>query len=135
MPKFRTMWIETPQVATDLLQNSQQHLTPIGPLLRKTSLDELPQLWSILIGDMNFVGPRPALFNQADLIEKRTNLGIHELKPGVTGWAQINGRDEISLEDKIKFDQEYLEKESMLFDFKIVLATVFKVLKRENIQH
>ncbi|WP_408098767.1 sugar transferase [Peredibacter sp. HCB2-198] len=135
MPKFRTMWANTPQLATHLLQDSENYLTSFGSFLRKNSLDELPQLWSVLIGDMNLVGPRPALFNQHDLIEIRTKYRIHTLKPGITGWAQINGRDEISMETKVKFDQEYLEKRSLLFDIKILFITVNKILRKENITH
>lgn len=133
MPKFRTMKIATPQMATHLLTNGNNFLTPIGALLRKTSLDEIPQLWSVLIGDMNLVGPRPALFNQEDLIDLRTLYNIHQIAPGVTGWAQINGRDELSIEEKVKFDKAYLEQKSLIFDFKIILLTVIKVLKRANI--
>ena len=135
MPKFRTMKIDTPQVATHLLQNGENFLTPIGSFLRKSSLDEIPQLWSVLIGDMNLVGPRPALYNQDDLVELRTKLGVHKIAPGVTGWAQINGRDELPIPEKVKFDCEYLEKRSIGFDVKIICLTVYKVLKRANIQH
>lgn len=135
MPKFRTMWINTPQLATHLLKNSENHLTPFGSFLRKTSLDELPQLWSVLKGDMSLVGPRPALFNQYELIEMRTKKNIHTLKPGITGWAQINGRDEISEESKVHFDKEYLEKRSLTFDLKILLITVIKVLSKRDISH
>ena len=135
MPKFRTMKIDTPQVATHLLQNGVNYLTPIGSFLRKSSLDEIPQLWSVLIGDMNLVGPRPALYNQDDLVELRTKLGVHKLAPGVTGWAQINGRDELPIPEKVKFDREYLERKSIGFDMKIICLTVYKVLKRANIQH
>ena len=135
MPKFRTMRINTPQLATHLLTNSNQYLIPIGSFLRKSSLDELPQLWSIFVGDMSFVGPRPALFNQEDLISDRTKLGVHLLKPGLTGWAQINGRDEISIQEKVELDYEYMEKQSFLLDFKILFLTVFKVFYREGISH
>ena len=135
MPKFRTMKIDTPQVATHLLQNGANYLTPIGSFLRKSSLDEIPQLWSVLTGDMNLVGPRPALYNQDDLVELRTKLGVHKLAPGVTGWAQINGRDELPIPEKVKFDREYLERKSIAFDVKIICLTVYKVLKRANIQH
>lgn len=134
MPKFRTMRINTPQVATHLLKG-EQFLTPIGSFLRKSSLDELPQLWSVFIGDMNLVGPRPALFNQDDLKELRTSLGVHTIAPGVTGWAQINGRDELPIPEKVKFDKYYLENRSVIFDFKIILLTIYKVIKRSNIQH
>ena len=135
MPKFRTMRIDTPQVATHLLQNGQNYLTPIGSFLRKSSLDEIPQLWSVLKGEMNLVGPRPALYNQDDLKELRTKLGIHKLAPGVTGWAQINGRDELPIPVKVQFDKEYLERRSVWFDIKIICLTIFKVLKRSNIKH
>lgn len=135
MPKFRTMTIGTPQIATHLMQNSHQHLTSLGPFLRKTSLDEIPQILTVLSGDMSFVGPRPALFNQDDLIKLRTENAIHTILPGVTGWAQVNGRDELSIEEKVRFDKEYLEKRSLVFDFKILLLTVAKVLMRKNINH
>jgi O-antigen biosynthesis protein WbqP len=135
MPKFRTMRIDTPPVATHLLVNPQQYLTPIGSFLRKTSLDELPQLWSILKGDMSFVGPRPALFNQDDLIALRTQHGVDKLVPGLTGWAQINGRDELPIADKVKLDVEYMQKQSFLFDLKIILLTFIKVLRRDGVQH
>lgn len=135
MPKFRTMRIDTPQVATHLLANGQNYLTPVGSFLRKSSLDELPQLWSVLKGDMNLVGPRPALFNQDDLKELRTKLGIHKIAPGVTGWAQINGRDELPIPEKVQFDKDYLDRRSILFDVKIIILTIYKVLKRSNIQH
>ena len=135
MPKFRTMKIDTPQVATHLLQNGINFLTPIGSFLRKSSLDEIPQLWSVLIGDMNLVGPRPALFNQEDLMKLRTEFGVHKIAPGVTGWAQINGRDELPIPEKVKFDKEYLDRRSVSFDLKIIVLTVYKVLKRSNIQH
>jgi O-antigen biosynthesis protein WbqP len=135
MPKFRTMLIDTPQVATHLLSNGKSYLTPVGSFLRKTSLDEIPQLWSVIIGDMNLVGPRPALFNQDDLKKLRTEYGIEKLAPGVTGWAQINGRDELSIEEKVKYDKEYLERRSLSFDIKIIFLTAYKVLRRDNIQH
>lgn len=124
MPKFRTMRIDTPQVATHLLPAPEQWVTPIGRALRKTSLDELPQLWSILVGDMSVVGPRPALFNQDDLVALRTAAGVHKLTPGLTGWAQINGRDDLSIPDKVALDAEYLRRASLAFDLKIILATV-----------
>jgi O-antigen biosynthesis protein WbqP len=135
MPKFRSMRIDTPQVATHLLSNGQNYLTPIGGFLRKTSLDEIPQLISVIRGDMNLVGPRPALFNQDDLKELRTKFGVHKLPPGVTGWAQINGRDELSIEEKVKFDKEYLEKRSIFFDVKVLVMTLLKVILRSNISH
>jgi len=135
MPKFRSMRIDTPQVATHLLSNPSIYLTPIGSFLRRTSLDELPQLFSILIGDLSFVGPRPALFNQTDLIALRTERGIHTLAPGLTGWAQINGRDELSIPVKVQFDYEYLERRSFKFDFYILFMTAIKVARRKGIQH
>jgi O-antigen biosynthesis protein WbqP len=135
MPKFRSMRVGTPAVATHLLADPDSYLTPIGSFLRKSSLDELPQLWNILKGDMSFVGPRPALFNQADLIELRTGLGVHTLVPGLTGWAQINGRDEIPIPQKVALDREYLEKQSFGFDLRILLLTAIKVLKRTNVTH
>jgi O-antigen biosynthesis protein WbqP len=135
MPKFRTMRTDTPAVATHLLANPDQYLTSIGKFLRKFSLDELPQLLSILKGDMSFVGPRPALFNQDDLVELRTKKGIHILTPGLTGWAQINGRDELPIPVKVGFDEYYLKHRSSLFDVKIILMTVFKVLRSEGVKH
>jgi O-antigen biosynthesis protein WbqP len=135
MPKFRSMRIDTPAVATHLLKNPDQWLTPIGSFLRKSSLDELPQLWSILKGDMSFVGPRPALFNQDDLIALRTQLGVHELRPGLTGWAQINGRDELPIPQKVQFDFEYLQRRSLAFDLKILWLTALKVLFRDGVSH
>ena len=135
MPKFRSMRIDTPAVATHLLQNPEQWLTPIGSFLRKSSLDELPQLWSILKGDMSFVGPRPALFNQDDLIALRTEKGVHELVPGLTGWAQVNGRDERPIPQKVALDAEYLERRSLLFDMKILWLTALKVLARDGVSH
>ena len=135
MPKLRTMKTGTPAVATHLLDNPQAHLTPVGGLLRRTSLDELPQLWSILVGDMSWVGPRPALFNQTDLIEMRTQTGVHQLVPGLTGWAQVNGRDEIALTDKVRLDREYLQRQSFFFDIHILWLTVLKVLRREGVTH
>ncbi len=135
MPKFRSMQVGTPAVATHLLSNPDVYLTPIGSLLRKSSLDELPQLWSILRGDMSFVGPRPALFNQQDLIELRTEAGVHELLPGLTGWAQINGRDELPIPKKVALDIEYLQRHSLWLDIKIILMTAFKVLRRDNVSH
>lgn len=135
MPKFRSMRVGTPAVATHLLANPKVHLTPIGSFLRKSSFDELPQLWSILVGDMSFVGPRPALFNQYDLIELRTKTGVHELVPGLTGWAQINGRDELPIPEKVALDVEYLHRQSFLFDLKIILSTAWKVIHRDNVTH
>jgi O-antigen biosynthesis protein WbqP len=135
MPKLRTMKTGTPAVATHLLDNPQAHLTPVGGLLRRTSLDELPQLWSILMGDMSWVGPRPALFNQTDLIEMRTQTGVHQLVPGLTGWAQVNGRDEIALTDKVLLDREYLQRQSFFFDIHILWLTVLKVVRREGVTH
>lgn len=135
MPKFRSMRIDTPAVATHLLQNPEQWLTPIGSFLRKSSLDELPQLWSILKGDMSFVGPRPALFNQDDLIALRTEKGVHELVPGLTGWAQVNGRDELPIPQKVQLDVEYLQRRTLLFDIKILWLTALKVLARDGVSH
>lgn len=135
MPKFRSMRIDTPAVATHLLQNPDQWLTPIGSFLRKSSLDELPQLWSILKGDMSFVGPRPALFNQDDLIALRTENGVHELVPGLTGWAQVNGRDELPIPQKVALDAEYLQRQSLRFDLKILWMTALKVLARDGVSH
>lgn len=135
MPKFRSMCIDTPAVATHLLQNPDQWLTPIGSFLRKSSLDELPQLWSILKGDMSFVGPRPALFNQDDLIALRTEMGVHELVPGLTGWAQVNGRDELPTPQKVQLDVEYLQRQSLLFDLNILWMTALKVIARDGVSH
>ena len=135
MPKFRTMKVETPALATHLLFDSTQYLTFAGSFLRKSSLDELPQLWSILVGDMSFVGPRPALFNQDDLIALRVEYGVDELTPGLTGWAQVNGRDELSIPLKVEFEVEYLRKRSFWFDMKILGLTFFAVLQRAGITH
>jgi O-antigen biosynthesis protein WbqP len=135
MPKFRSMRTDTPAVATHLLQEPDAWLTPIGAFLRKTSLDELPQLWSILAGDMSIVGPRPALFNQDDLIALRSERGVHELAPGLTGWAQVNGRDELPIPQKVELDVEYLRRRSFLFDLRIVWLTVIKVLRRDGVSH
>lgn len=135
MPKFRTMQLDTPNVASHLMVDPKAHLTSIGGFLRVTSLDELPQLISVLRGDLSFVGPRPALYNQEDLIELRKSKGIDVLKPGITGWAQINGRDELSIETKAAFDEAYLNKQSLLFDFKILLLTGLRVLLRRGIAH
>ena len=135
MPKFRSMRIDTPAVATHLLENPKAWLTPVGPFLRKSSLDELPQLWSILRGDMSFVGPRPALFNQDDLIALRTACGVHALVPGLTGWAQINGRDELPIPEKVRLDAEYLARKSLAFDIRILWLTFVKVLRRDGVSH
>ena len=135
MPKFRTMHFDTPTVATHLMKNPDVYLTPIGSFLRKFSLDELPQLYSILKGDISFVGPRPALYNQDDLIGLRTGKGIHRLIPGITGWAQISGRDELPIPVKVEFDEYYLRNRSFLFDFKILWMTFVKVVKGEGVDH
>jgi O-antigen biosynthesis protein WbqP len=135
MPKFRSMRVDTPTVATHALPDPDSYLTPIGSFLRKSSLDELPQLWCILKGDMSFVGPRPALFNQHDLIALRTDQGVHLLVPGLTGWAQINGRDEIPIPQKVALDRDYLQRQSLVLDMKIMLLTALKVLKRDNVTH
>jgi O-antigen biosynthesis protein WbqP len=135
MAKFRTMRIDTPQLASHLLVRAQNYVTPVGQFLRKSSLDELPQLWNILTGDLRFVGPRPALYNQDDLVELRTWYGVHELVPGVTGWAQVNGRDELSIREKVALDKEYAEQESASFDLKILALTILKVFKGAGISH
>mgnify|MGYP005991025323 CR=1 FL=1 len=138
MPKFRSMRVDTPVLATHVLNqqgNAEQYLTPVGGFLRKFSLDEIPQLWSVLKGDMSIVGPRPALFNQDDLIELRTKYGVDKLRPGITGWAQINGRDEIPIPKKVALDVYYLEHQSLFFDCYIILLTIIKVLKRDNVSH
>lgn len=135
MPKFRSMRINTPAVATHLLTRPEQYLTPIGGFLRKSSLDELPQLWSIIRGDMSIVGPRPALFNQSDLIALRTQAGVHLLVPGLTGWAQVNGRDELPIPQKVALDLEYKQRQSVWFDLKIVVLTALKVLRRDGVSH
>lgn len=135
MPKFRTMQVNTPAVATHLLANPAQYLTPIGSFLRKSSLDELPQLWCILRGEMSFVGPRPALFNQVDLIALRSECGVQALIPGLTGWAQVNGRDELPILQKVKFDYEYLQRQSLLFNLHILWLTFLKVVRRDGISH
>lgn len=135
MPKFRTMRIDTPTVATHLLEDPKHYVTPIGQFLRRTSLDELPQLYSILCGDMSFVGPRPALYNQDDLINMRTERGVHRLLPGLTGWAQVNGRDELPIPIKVDFDEYYLHNQSVSFDLRIVIITLFKVLRRDGVAH
>jgi len=135
MPKFRTMRVDTPAVATHLMENPDEYLTPIGAFLRKSSLDELPQLWSILIGNMSVVGPRPALFNQEDLIALRTEAGVDKLLPGLTGWAQINGRDELPISAKVKLDAEYMRRQSFWFDLKIVFLTFVRVIHRQGVSH
>lgn len=135
MPKFRSMRVGTPAVATHLLANPKAHLTPIGSFLRKSSLDELPQLWSILVGDMSFVGPRPALFNQHDLIELRTQKNVHTLVPGLTGWAQVNGRDDLPIPQKVALDAEYLQRQGFWFDIKILWLTFLKVVQRDGVSH
>lgn len=135
MPKFRTMKVETPTVATHLLSDSGNYLTPVGSFLRKSSLDELPQLWSILVGDMSFVGPRPALFNQDDLIALRKQYGVDQMVPGLTGWAQVNGRDELSIKVKVQYDLEYLQMQSFWFDMKILGLTFLKVVRRDGVSH
>ena len=135
MPKFRTMLVGTPAVATHLLSDPRRYLTPIGSFLRKSSLDELPQLWSILCGDMSFVGPRPALFNQQDLIALRTQYGVDQILPGLTGWAQINGRDELPIPEKVKLDVEYLQRSSLAFDIEIIILTFIKVIRKDNVTH
>lgn len=135
MPKFRSMRVGTPALATHLLPDPEAYVTPIGSILRKTSLDELPQLWSILKGDMSFVGPRPALFNQDDLIALRTQYGVHDLVPGLTGWAQVNGRDELPIPEKVRLDVEYMQRRSFWFDLKIIWLTFVKVLRRDGVQH
>jgi O-antigen biosynthesis protein WbqP len=135
MPKFRSMYVGTPPVATHLLKDADSFVTPIGRFLRKTSLDEVPQLWSILKGDMSFVGPRPALFNQADLIALRTQRGVHELVPGLTGWAQVSGRDELPIPQKVERDVEYLRRQSFRFDVHILWLTAIKVVRRDGVSH
>jgi O-antigen biosynthesis protein WbqP len=135
MPKFRSMRMDTPQVATHLLASPDTYLSPIGAALRKSSLDELPQLWSILRGDLSFVGPRPALFNQDDLVALRTEYGVQKLVPGLTGWAQINGRDDLSIPVKVGFDREYMERRSFAFDCKIIVLTFVKALRRDGVHH
>lgn len=135
MPKFRTMKIDTPPLATHLLSNPGQYVTSIGSFLRKSSLDELPQLWSILVGDMSFIGPRPALYNQRDLIDLRNQFGINKLLPGLTGWAQVNGRDQLSIPEKVQFDFEYLNRQSFWFDIKILWLTFLRVVLRSGIAH
>jgi O-antigen biosynthesis protein WbqP len=135
MPKFRSMRVDTPKVATHLLENPQSFLTPIGGFLRQSSFDELPQIWSVLVGDMSFVGPRPALYNQNDLIALRTQLKVHALLPGITGWAQVNGRDELPIAVKVDLDFEYMQKQSFFFDIYILYLTFIKVLRRDGVSH
>jgi O-antigen biosynthesis protein WbqP len=135
MPKFRTMRTGTPAVATHLMSNPDAYLSPIGGFLRRNSLDEMPQLWSILKGDMSFVGPRPALFNQYDLILLRTEKGVDKVVPGLTGWAQVNGRDELPIPEKVVLDVEYMEMQSLWFDLKILWLTVLKVVRRDGVSH
>ena len=135
MPKFRTMRVDTPQVATHLLQQPSRYLTPVGALLRRSSLDELPQLFSVCRGDLSLVGPRPALYNQHDLVALRSHCGVHRLVPGVTGWAQINGRDELEIPRKVQFDAEYMAAQSLPLDLKIIALTLWRVLKADGIQH
>ena len=135
MPKFRTMQVGSPEVASDLLYDAGQYLTSFGSFLRKSSLDELPQLWSVLIGDMSFVGPRPALFNQEDLISLRTKNGVYKLLPGITGWAQVNGRDELSVYEKVQYEIEYVQYQSFWFDIMILIKTIFKVILRVGVSH
>ena len=135
MPKFRSMRVDTPAVATHLLKDPDTYLAPFGSLLRRTSLDEVPQLWSILIGDMSFVGPRPALFNQRDLVELRSQYGVQSLLPGLTGWAQVNGRDELPIPAKVNLDVEYLNRQSLAFDLKILVLTLVRVLRRDGVTH
>jgi O-antigen biosynthesis protein WbqP len=135
MPKFRSMRVDTPAMATHLLADARSHLTPIGSFLRKSSLDELPQLWNILVGEMSFVGPRPALFNQRDLITLRTEQGVNTLLPGLTGWAQVNGRDELPISEKVKLDVFYKQRQSLLFDILILWLTTLKVLSRDGVSH
>lgn len=135
MPKFRSMRLDTPAVATHLLTNPGNYLTPLGGFLRQSSLDEMPQLWSIIKGDMSFVGPRPALFNQEDLINARTSVGVHNLVPGLTGWAQVNGRDELPIPEKVQLDLEYLQKRSFRFDLYILWLTVIKVIRKDGVAH
>ncbi len=135
MPKFRTMRVGTPAVATHLLQDPEKYVTPVGTFLRKSSLDELPQLWSILLGDMSFVGPRPALFNQDDLVAARTAEGVQRLQPGLTGWAQINGRDELPIPIKVQYDVEYLRNRSLRFDLKVLWLTLLRVVRQSDVSH
>ena len=135
MPKFRSMLVDTPQIATHLLADPVSHLTPIGGFLRRSSLDELPQLLSVLRGELSLVGPRPALFNQNDLVALRTECGVHQMVPGITGWAQVNGRDELPIPEKVRLDCEYLHRRSLAFDLKILMLTVLKVVRRDGVSH
>jgi O-antigen biosynthesis protein WbqP len=135
MPKFRTMKLDTPEMATHLMDTPDTFLSPLGGFIRRSSLDEIPQLWSILKGDMSFVGPRPALFNQDDLVELRTEKGVERLTPGLTGWAQVNGRDELTIPEKVALDVEYMERQSLWFDMKIFWLTVLKVVRRDGVSH
>jgi|TARA_R100000935_G_scaffold42259_3_gene64016 O-antigen biosynthesis protein WbqP len=135
MPKFRSMRIDTPDVATHLLDDPQQWITPLGRMLRRTSLDEFPQLWSVLVGQMSLVGPRPALFNQDDLVALRTEAGVHRLRPGVTGWAQINGRDDLPIPDKVRLDAEYATRRSLVFDIRIILITLRAAVAARGVSH
>ncbi len=135
MPKFRSMYVGTPPVATHLLADPDAHITPVGKFLRKSSLDELPQLWSVLVGDMSLVGPRPALFNQDDLIEARTAAGVQVLRPGITGWAQVNGRDELPIPDKVALDAAYLRQRSFWLDVRILRMTLWKVVRSDGVSH
>lgn len=135
MPKFRSMRIDTPDVATHLLDDPQQWITPLGRVLRRTSLDEFPQLWSVLIGQMSLVGPRPALFNQDDLVALRTEAGVHRLRPGVTGWAQINGRDDLPIAEKVRFDADYLARRSLILDIRIILITLRAAVAAKGVSH
>jgi len=135
MPKFRTMKINSPDVATHLLENPENYITKVGRFLRKTSLDEIPQLYSVIVGDMTFVGPRPALFNQYDLISLRTENNVHKMVPGITGWAQINGRDDLSIKEKVNFDIEYIKLSSLYFDLKVLLLTLRKIFVKKGISH
>lgn len=135
MPKFRTMRVDTPAIATHLMTDPETYIAPLGNFLRRTSLDELPQIWSILRGDMSVVGPRPALYNQNDLIEQRTKAGVDKLIPGLTGWAQVNGRDELAIPEKVSLDIEYMKRQSMLFDLRIILMTVAKTLRLQGVSH
>jgi O-antigen biosynthesis protein WbqP len=135
MPKFRTMRVDTPAVATNLLSNPADYVTPLGRFLRRTSLDELPQLWSVLAGDMSLVGPRPALYNEYELVALRTEAGVDALLPGLTGWAQVNGRDELPISEKVKLDREYLERKSFVFDLKIMYLTFVRVLQGQGVSH
>lgn len=135
MPKYRTMRLDTPAVATHLLKDPHSYLTWFGVFLRKYSLDELPQLWCVLRGEMSFVGPRPALFNQDDLVAVRSDREVHKIRPGITGWAQVNGRDDLPIPEKVKFDEYYLHNKSLFFDFKIICITFLRVLRSEGVRH